>query len=57
MTDEIDIQEWLYEFLEAQEVAEVKRVETFEQAGVLTYDKGLVFERGGSVFYLTIQRK
>lgn len=57
MTDEIDIQEWLYSFLEEQEESEVKRVETFEQAGVLTYDKGLVFERDGSVFYLTIQKK
>ncbi|HUT56490.1 MAG TPA: hypothetical protein VNA25_01295 [Phycisphaerae bacterium] len=54
--NESDIETMLYELLQDDEMApEVRRVETFEEAGVLTGNRGVVVRAAdGSEFQITI---
>ena len=56
--NEIDIETMLYELLQDDEAApEVRRVQTFEEAGLLTGNRGVVVRTtDGSEFQLTIVR-
>ena len=54
--NEIDIETLLYEMLQDEDAApEVRRVQTFEEAGLLTNNRGLVVRtRDGREFEITI---
>ena len=54
--NEIDIETMLYEMLQDEEAApEVRRVQTFEEAGLLTNNRGIVVRtEDGSTFQITI---
>ena len=54
--NDIDIETMLYELLQDEEaVPEVKQVQTFEEAGVLTYNRGVVVRADdGAEWQITI---
>ena len=54
--NEIDFETMLYELLQDDEAApEVRRVQTFEEAGVLTGNRGVVVRtEGGREFQVTV---
>jgi len=54
--NETDFETMLYELLQDDEAApEVRRVQTFEEAGVLTANRGVVVRtEGGEEFQITV---
>jgi hypothetical protein len=54
--NDIDIETMLYELLQDEEaVPEVKQVQTFEEAGVLTRNRGVVVQvKDGAEWQITI---
>ena len=54
--NEIEMETMLYEMLQDEDAGpEVRRVQTFEEAGVLTYNRGVVVHTtDGSTFQISI---